>query len=194
MFERFFGGGAKKPQPGEISPEVKSEIVNKYKNEKPVDLGERRAQAVRDAVYGKVNPKGEEGRGKMNISKEEASDATRRIREGNTGPFIEISPTTEDEMETQIRGMEEFLDDFGHYEEVLKKIEGNLNNSTEDRHRELLSKELEQAKQQAILEIETFMDANKVRQGDDARLIKLRQRAIGMRNSLQKIGGLEKAA
>ena len=193
MFEGIFGKKIEKPQPGEISAEKKAEIAARYAQEGKVDIGAKVKETMYKIKEGEVNPVGE-GRGKVTISEEEAVRATQEIRKSNPGPFFEISKTTKEDLDVQIRGMEEFLDDFGHYEEVLKKIEGNLNNSTEDRHRELLSKELEQAKQQAILEIETFMDANKVRQGDDARLIKLRQRAIGMRNSLQKIGGLEKAA
>ena len=196
MSERFFGGGSKKTQDqsGEISPETKREIANKYKNEKPVDLEERKMRTMSDAVDGKVNPKSEARRGKVSISEEDATKANYRIRENNPGPFLEISPTTKNELETQIRGMGEFLDDFGHYEEVLKGMEENLKSATEERHRELLSEELEQTKRQAILEIETFMEANKVRKGDDERLVELRQRAIGMRNSLQSIGGMEKAA
>jgi len=193
MFDRFFGGGAKKPQPGEISPEKKAEIATRYAQEGKVDIEAKVKETMDEAEKGKVNPKGE-GRGKVTISEEKAHDATQEIRKNNTGPFFEISPSTENELETQLRGMGEFLDDFGHYEEVLKGMEENLKSATEERHRELLSEELEQTKRQAILEIETFMEANKVRKGDDERLVELRQRAIGMRNSLQSIGGMEKAA
>ncbi|KKU51725.1 MAG: hypothetical protein UX75_C0062G0012 [Candidatus Moranbacteria bacterium GW2011_GWE2_47_10] len=180
MFDRFFGGGAKKPQPGEISPEKKAEIATRYAQEGKVDIEAKVKETMDEAEKGKVNPKGE-GRGKVTISEEKAHDATQEIRKNNTGPFFEISPSTENELETQLRGMGEFLDDFGHYEEVLKGMEENLKSATEERHK-------------AILEIETFMEANKVRKGDDERLVELRQRAIGMRNSLQSIGGMEKAA